>query len=92
MTVAEKPIRLYYFEWCDAQTLVEGWHSREEASEWAKNDDWVVRQTGYLIAETEKCLVIAGKYNPQMDREDQFAEITKIPKTWIKRKRRVVEK
>jgi hypothetical protein len=84
----KKP-KLYYFEWCDAQGLVNGWHDREYVSRWSKTDNWVIYQAGYLIDETKEYIVIATQYNPQLETEDQFAEILKIPKTWIRRRRRV---
>jgi hypothetical protein len=82
--------QLYYFEWCDAQTYVEGWHSEEDILRWAKTDNWIICQVGYLLIETKEYLVIATQHNPQIDTEDQFAEITKIPKTWIRRRKKVI--
>jgi hypothetical protein len=80
---------LLYIEWCDAQTLVTEWQSAKEVLAWAKSEIIVICQSGYLLAESKKYLVLASKYNPQTDREDQFAEITKIPKTWITKRKRI---
>lgn len=82
-----KNVKLIYIEWCDAITYTDGWIDRESVIEWAKNDDWIIRQAGFLIEENEKYIILAAKYNPQIETNDKYSELTKIPKTWVKRKK-----
>lgn len=77
-------IPLVYIEWCDAVANGSNpWLLKEEAIQWGENENWVIRQAGYIIKETKQYILIASKYNPQDD-EDRFSELTKIPKTWIR--------
>jgi hypothetical protein len=61
-----------------------------ESNKWASSSIWIIKQTGWMIRETQKYFVIADKYNPQGEHEDQYADLTKIPKTWILKKKRIV--
>lgn len=82
-------MQLYYIEWADALTFYDEWRDRESICERYKNDDWIIRQAGYILKETKKYIIIASKYNPQEADKDRFAEITKIPKTWIRKKKKI---
>ena len=81
---------LYYIEWCDALNFSNEWHGIDSIREWAKTDDWIIRQAGYIICDTKQYIVIASQCNPKTKTENQFAEVTKIPKTWIRKKRKIV--
>jgi hypothetical protein len=85
----EKKIQLVYIEWCDAISKTEGWESLEDAKNWAKSEDWIIRQAGYLIEDNPKYILLAGQYNPQKETEDQFSNLTKIPKTWILKRKNI---
>ena len=78
-----KEEELEYIEWCDAIVMKNGWYSKDDVKYWGENEDWKVKQVGYLIEENENYILLATKYNPQEDGDDRFSEITKIPKTWI---------
>jgi hypothetical protein len=49
--------------------------------------DWVIKQIGLLIKETREYLLMASKFNPQMDTDNRFCGLQKIPKTDQKAKR-----
>ncbi len=79
----EKKMQLVYIEWCDAITNTEGWHNLEDAKNWANEEEWIVKQAGFLIEENKKFILLAGQYSPQKETESLFSNLTKIPKTWI---------
>ena len=80
-------INLIYVEWLDAITMKDGWYAKDQAEEWGRSEDWLIKQVGYLIEETKKYVVLATKFNPQRFGDDKFSEITKIPKGWIKKRK-----
>ena len=82
-------MKLIYIEWCDAITKMDGWHNLEDAKDWANEEEWIIRQAGFLIEESKKYILLAGQYNPQKETEDQFANLTKIPKTWILKRKTI---
>lgn len=79
-------IALEYIEWCDAITSFDGWTDKQSILEWGKNTNWIIHQAGHVIEENKFYILLASKYNPQDD-EDKFSEITKIPTTWIKKRK-----
>jgi len=87
----ENTYPLIYIEWCDAMTYHDGWHDIDFAIGWADDDEWIVKQSGFLLKETPKYILIASQYNPQIGTNDNYSELHKIPKTWI-RKRRILIK
>ena len=76
-------------EWCDALVNGEGWLDKAEILLWVETEQWVIRQVGYLLLETKEYIVLASKYNPHEKTEDMYAELTKIPKTWIRKRRAI---
>lgn len=85
--------KLIYIEWCDAISHTRGWMTKKEAFDWAKNEDWIVRQAGFLMEETKEYILLASRINPQPDTDDGYNTdgLFKIPKTWI-RKRTLIRK
>lgn len=67
--------------------------SAESAIEWAKDDDWIIKQAAFLVKETKEYLLLVSKLNAHPDHEDEpmIRGLIKIPKTWI-RKRVVLSK
>lgn len=79
-----KKYLLVYIEWCDAIDGTTGWQTVKDIKEWAKSDEWIIKQVGWIMKETKKYILICSKYNPQGDGyHDMVAFPTKIPKTWI---------
>lgn len=82
-------LELWYLEWCDAVNFSNEWSTAESIINWAESEDWLIRQAGYIVKETREYIVVASQYNPKSDSEDQYAEVTKIPKTWIRKRKRL---
>jgi hypothetical protein len=87
-TLKSNKVKLILLEWCDAITSFDGWTDLDEIIEWGKTEEWIIKQAGYIVEENREYILIASKYNPQR-RGDKYSEITKIPKTWI-RKRKII--
>lgn len=80
------PVRVVYLEWDDAATRAP-WMTLEELDEYQRGQ-WLVRQSGFLLAETDTHLLIAGGWAPEDHwRVDQFGPTTRIPKAWIRHRR-----
>ena len=88
MKINKKEI-LFLIEWGDAITMNKGWYSAADIKEWGKNEDWIIQQVGYIIEENSKYILLASKLNPQESEEPKYSEVTKIPKTWIKKRHKV---
>lgn len=78
---------LIYIEQCDAIESNVGWEEIDVIKHWAKTDEWVVKECGFLIDETKEYIVFASRIgNYHKDNTAKFGSINKIPKTWIRKK------
>lgn len=77
-----------YLEWCDAIADIPRWMSLDEAIEWAKNEDWVIKQVCFLLDETEEYILLAARINPHRDTEDglKVDGLLKLPQTWVRKR------
>jgi hypothetical protein len=81
---------LVYIEWCDAIDTGLGWETIRITKQWAKTNEWVIKQAGWIVKETKKYIVICAKYNPQEDNyQGMVSHTTKIPKTWILKRKTI---
>ena len=81
---------LIYIEWCDAMTNESrSWLSLGEMMDWSDSLDWVIMQTGFLVKETPKYILIVAQLNPQTGGDVMFGCPTKIPKTWIRKRKTI---
>lgn len=88
--MAQKQPKILYVEWCDACSRV-GWFTKDEALNWGRSTNWIIKSIGWVVEETPEYLVLALGYSDESPHgEDMFLDVHKIPKTWI-RKRRVVK-
>lgn len=79
MRKPKQPIA-YYIEWCDAYDRGSTWENIEEALVDSKTNNWIVREVGFILAETKEYIVIS----PRLADGDKLASnILKIPKTWV---------
>ncbi len=84
-------MKLIYLEWEDACDNSSVWRTEKEVLEWGENVTWWVKQAGFLIKETKKEIILAGSMEPgNKDYEATFKNLTRIPKTWI-RKRKIIK-
>lgn len=75
-----RPLRLLYVEWDDASTHA-GWLQHRELEDY-RHARWLTRQTGYLLEETDRHLMLAGSWCPASAWKDEaFGDITRIPRT-----------
>ena len=81
-------MKLIYLEWEDSiAALEEGWLQPQQALDWAKNTDCIVKQIGWLIQEDKKYITIAGAmYDATNFTNQHFCNLQKIPMTWIRKR------
>lgn len=82
-----------YIEWCDAIADNSRWMSLQEAKDWGNNEDWIIKQVGFLLVETDEYLLLANKINPHRDTEVDLKvdSLLKLPKTWIRKRVNLAE-
>ena len=77
-------MKLEYIEWTDAMQLLEGWQELNEAKEWANSEAWVVKQTGFIIEENKKYLLLCSKMTSETENSPSYyGALIKIPIPWI---------
>ena len=80
---------LVYIEWCDAIDASLEWMRVDDAKKWGKSNDWIINQVGFILKETKKYILICSKYNPHEETNGVVNMITKIPKTWIIKRKEI---
>lgn len=78
-----------YIEWCDAMTNDSSWINMNTAIDWAQNEDWVIKQIGFVLKETKEYILITSKVNPQRDGDIRVDGTIKIPKTWVRKRKSI---
>ena len=77
-------MQLVKIGWADAIENLNGWHTLEEALEWAKDDNWIVHQVGWILEETKDYILLSSKQNDASGgRDSTFGGLFKIPKPWV---------
>lgn len=81
-------MKLIYIEWCDAINDTPNWMPLKDAIEWADNEDWVIKQSAFLLKETDEYLLLCSKINPHYHSEDEVRvdSLLKLPKTWVRKR------
>lgn len=80
---------LIYIEWCDTITGSKSWVDVNDVIEWAESRNWVIKQTGFLIKETKKYILIGNQINEQEGGGCLVSNATKIPTTWILKRKTI---
>ena len=81
------PLRFIYVEWEDATRNRHEWMDPSEAQEWAEGRSGIIHEGGFEIENTNDRIVLAAAYSPEsVYNEEQINGITKIPKTWIRKR------
>lgn len=78
--------KIVYLEWCDAVGNSDQWRTEEEAIRWAESGEWLVKQSGFIVKETEKYILFASEISESVDGH-QVNGLLKIPKTWIRNRK-----
>lgn len=83
----KKP-KLIYIEWYDAISNSDGWKDKNEALDWGKSTNWLVKESGFLIDENDKYILLANKICPPSNKDEDilYGILKKIPKPWIRNK------
>jgi hypothetical protein len=66
--------------WVDATNVAGGWHDSDDLSLFATSGAWECSNTGWLVWEDDKCIVLAGRMT---DDGQQAGLIERIPKAAI---------
>ncbi len=74
---------LYYIEWIDAESEA-NWGDKDDLDKWL-DKDFVVHDIGWIVSENKKYLVICN----QVSVDGDFGNRTRIPKVWIRTKRKI---
>lgn len=79
---------IIYLKWVDSHSN-SGWFTNDEMAAWSTDIDWYSDDVGYLVRETKTMLVFAQRHDPPVgaNRQEQWGNIHKIPKTWIRERR-----
>jgi hypothetical protein len=80
-----RPLRIIYVEWDDAADEA-GWMNARELETW-RGTRHLVRETGYVLEDTDDHLILSAAWGPETPfSPEAFAKLTRIPKTWIRRR------
>lgn len=82
-------MKLIYIQWEDA-TACSAWRSETNAKKWSKETKMTIEEVGWILEETDKYITLVGRKSMWEDDENEYGNLQKIPKTWI-RKRRVLK-
>lgn len=75
-------------EWEDA-TNIPVWKDVGEIVAWATQNDFTVRNVGYVVHEDEHCVVLAARYAPDEAEGDSAGLFERLPKGMIVRRYRL---
>lgn len=76
------PLKLIYVEWDDADSISR-WMHTEEVETYIRTYT-PIRQSGFVLHESDQLLVLAGSICPADEFKDQtYGNVIRIPKPWI---------
>ena len=81
--IKPKKYPLVFIEWLDAESSPQ-WQTRDETERWM-GKTFTVTDVGWLINENKTYVTICSQISTDMD----FGSKTKIPKSWILKKKMV---
>ena len=76
---------LIYIEWYDAIEAQTTWESLDELLKWAKKDDWITKEVGFLLKETDNYILIANRIGGN-EHQKEFSGVMKIPSPWVRKR------
>lgn len=81
-------MKIVYLEWTDATNNSSDWKNKKEVETWIKDEQFWVREVGFLIEETNKHIILCALHAPETEHYSEvFKELRKIPKTWVRNKK-----
>ena len=81
-------MKLIYIEWSDAVSNA-SWFTKTDMEAWVERaSEWMIKEAGWVIHEDKHNLIIATSYKPADEyTEEQYCNLHKIPKTWIRKRK-----
>lgn len=76
---------IVYIEWCDAMAYLDTWTSTDDAIEWSKSNEGMVKQVGYLISKDKDHILLASRIGFINTDEPELGGVFKIPTKWVKK-------
>lgn len=81
----KRKFKLVYVEWDDAVSAPAGWIS--DIDNWIETTEYIISEVGFLLKEDSKAIYLAAFWKPQdTQTQEQFGNLRRIPKGWIKKK------
>jgi len=79
-------LKKIYIEWADAISSGCVWINKDELEDWLDTSEWIVKQVGFVLKETDKYILLASHYKLE-DKwgVEQYGHLQKIPKGWIRK-------
>jgi len=79
-------MKLIYIEWNDAFCNT-GWLSKAELKKLSDEEEFIIKEVGWVFKESKKQIVLVSRYKPEDVRHgEEFGLVQKIPKTWIRKR------
>ncbi len=77
--------KLVYIEWEDI-TSSDGWRNEDNATCWASDEGWLIKQVGFIYKETENYLTLVAGAHIEKEYQSQYHQFLKIPKVLIRKR------
>lgn len=81
-----KSNKLVYIEWEDAYSVPSGWQTKKEIGGILSNESFIVKQTGFVIKETKRFIVLANQVNYLKLSDSQYSGLHRIPKGCLRKR------
>lgn len=78
--MSDEKYPLVYIEWEDAYSVPQEWHTEDQMMGILSDESFTVKQTGFIIKETDKFIVLANQLNELNLSDSQYSGLHRIPK------------
>lgn len=82
LLLLDKKMKLIYLEWEDAIANSQ-WNDKEEVEDFSE-EIALIKQVGWVYKENKKYIVLVGRMDERNGECNEFGNLQKIPKTWIR--------
>jgi hypothetical protein len=84
-------MKIVYVEWVDAFAN-SGWFNASKLKTCIENDNVWIKESGFVLRETKHHLILCTGWQIRGDyTEEQWCNVHKIPKTWIRKRKILME-
>ena len=77
---------LVYLEWEDAYSVSNEWQTEKEISGILNDESFIVKQTGFVLKETDEFIVLANQLNELSLSDNQYSGLHRIPAGCIRKR------